>query len=72
MPEKLVSIEEAADFFSVKKSFLYEQCRLKKIPSYRVGKFRRFRISELEVYLQGQRDGPDGSGPLEPETSGHG
>jgi len=70
MAENLVGIEEAARFLSVKVSWLYEQVRLGRVPSYRIGKFRRFRISELEAYLQARRDGPDGSGPLEALTRG--
>lgn len=70
MPEKLIGIEEAAEYLAVRVSFLYEQCRLGKIPSYRVGKFRRFRLSELESWLSERKDGPDGSGPLEGEIRG--
>jgi excisionase family DNA binding protein len=70
MAENLVGIEEAARFLSVKVSWLYEQVRLGKVPSYRIGKFRRFRISELEAYLQARRDGPNSSRPLEAETRG--
>lgn len=70
MPENLIGIEEAARFLSVKVSWLYEQVRLGRVPSYRVGKFRRFRMSELEVWLQERRDGPNGSGPLDGELRG--
>ena len=71
-PEKLRAIEEAADFLGVKVSWLYEQVRLDKIPSYRVGRFRRFRISELEAWLQERHDGPDGHGPPVGEIRGRG
>lgn len=62
-PEPLIGIESAADFLAVKKSWLYEQVRLGRVPSYRVGKFRRFRVSELEGWLQGRKDGTNGAGP---------
>lgn len=49
--ERFVGIEEAAAFLGVKVSYLYELVRLGRAPSYKVGKFRRFRISELEVWV---------------------
>lgn len=58
--EGLLTIEEAAGFLSVKVSWLYEQVRLGRVPSYRVGKFRRFRRGELEEWLRGRKDGPNG------------
>ncbi len=48
-PEPFVDIEAAAKFLGVKVSYLYEECRLGRIPSYKLGKFRRFRLSELEA-----------------------
>lgn len=56
--EALIGIEAAASFLSVKVSWLYEQVRLGRVPSYRVGKFRRFRVSELEAWLKDRHDGP--------------
>lgn len=56
--EALIGIEAAALFLSVKVSWLYEQVRLGRVPSYRVGKFRRFRVSELEAWLKERHDGP--------------
>lgn len=56
--EALIGIEAAARLLSVKVSWLYEQVRLGRVPSYRVGKFRRFRVSELEAWLKGRHDGP--------------
>ncbi len=60
-PEALIGIEAAARFLDVKVSWLYEQVRLGRVPSYRVGKFRRFRISELEAWLRTRKDGPGGA-----------
>ncbi len=71
MAEGLIGIEEASRFLSVKVSWLYEQVRLGRVPSYRVGKFRRFRMSELETWLLERKDGPDGSGPLDDIPRGH-
>ncbi len=53
--ESLIGIEEVAGFLCVKVSCLYEQVRLGRVPSYRVGTFCRFRMSELEAWLQERR-----------------
>ncbi len=53
--EGLIGIEEVAGFLCVKVSWLYEQVRLGRVPSYRVGTFCRFRMSELEAWLQERR-----------------
>ncbi len=55
--EPFVGIEEASRFLSVKVSWTYEQVRLGRLPSYRIGKFRRFRLSELEAWATGQTNG---------------
>ena len=49
-PEPFVGIEAASEFLAVKPSWLYEQVRLGKVPSVKVGRFRRFRLSQLEVW----------------------
>ncbi len=70
MHEHLIGIEDAARHLAVKVSWLYEQVRLGKVPSYRIGKFRRFRASELEEWLQARRDGPKDGKPLNKELMG--
>ncbi|HEV8421308.1 MAG TPA: helix-turn-helix domain-containing protein [Actinomycetota bacterium] len=60
--EGLLTVEDAAAFLAVKVSWLYEAVRLGRVPSYRVGKFRRFRRSELEVWLRERRDGDGAAG----------
>lgn len=57
--EPLIGIEAAARFLDVKVSWLYEQVRLGRVPSYRVGKFRRFRMGELESWLRARHDGAE-------------
>lgn len=53
--EPFVAIEEAARFLGVKVSWLYEQVRhpASKVPSYKVGAFRRFKLSELDSWARG-------------------
>ncbi len=65
-PEPFVDVEVAARFLGVKTSWLYDQVRLNKVPSYKLGALRRFRISELAVWAQGNAAGavqPKGDRP---------
>jgi excisionase family DNA binding protein len=55
--ELFVNIQAAAAFLGVKMSWLYEQCRLSRVPSYKVGKYRRFRLSELEAWVKERQTG---------------
>ncbi len=55
--EPFVRIEDAARFLGVKCSWLYEQCRLGRIPSYKMRKYRRFRLSELEQWVKDRGNG---------------
>ncbi len=57
--EPFVRIEEAADFLGVKVSWLYEQVRLNKVPSYKVGAFRRFKLTELDAWAKGNGNHAD-------------
>ena len=54
--ERFVAIQEAADFLGVKISWIYEQARLNRMPSHKVGHFRRFRLSELEEWARGPQE----------------
>jgi excisionase family DNA binding protein len=55
--EAFVKIEQAADFLGVRVSWVYEQVRLGKLPSYKVGVFRRFRLSELDAWARENQNG---------------
>ncbi len=55
--EPFVDLETASAFLGVKPTWTYEQVRLGKLPSYKVGKFRRFRLSELEAWMQSRHEG---------------
>ncbi len=59
--EPFVGIEDAAKFLGVRPSWLYEGCRLSRVPHYKVGKYLRFRLSELEGWIQRHENG--GPGP---------
>ena len=53
--EPLVDILAAATYLNVKISWVYEQVRLDRMPSSKVGHRRRFRLSELEAWVRGSR-----------------
>jgi excisionase family DNA binding protein len=56
--EPLVTVEEAAEFLGVRVGTVYLWAESERIPSYKVGNLRRFRLSELEAYLHARRTGP--------------
>ncbi len=64
--EPFVGIEEASRFLGVKISWLYEAVRLNRVPSYKIGSFRRFRLSELEAWARGQRNAAGEGGNSHP------
>jgi len=55
--EPFVDLEAASAFLGVKDTWMYEAVRLGRVPSYKVGKFRRFRISELEAWMRERHEG---------------
>jgi excisionase family DNA binding protein len=52
--EPFVGVDEAARHLAVKVSWLYEAVRLNKVPSYKIGPFRRFKLSELDAWARGE------------------
>jgi excisionase family DNA binding protein len=61
--EPLVTVAEAATFLGVQVGTVYLWAETERIPSYKIGNLRRFRLSDLEAHVQAQRAGP-------PEQSG--
>ena len=50
--EGFVGVESAAAFLDVKVSWIYEMVRPRKIPSYKIGPFRKFKLSELDTWAR--------------------
>jgi excisionase family DNA binding protein len=50
--ESFVGVTEVAALLAVKVSWVYEMVRLGKLPSYKIGPFRRFRLSEIEAWAR--------------------
>ena len=58
MTEKLIGIQAAAEYLGVPKSTLYVWTCRKKIPCIRISsRMLRFRLSELEAWLQSKTQG---------------
>jgi excisionase family DNA binding protein len=63
--DPLVTVEEAATFLGVQPGTVYLWAETGRIPSYKIGTLRRFRLSDLEAHLRAHRQGPE-----EPRTDG--
>jgi hypothetical protein len=58
MPEEFVGVADLERQFGVPASWWYAQAEAEKIPSYKIGKYRRFRVSEIVAHFEAQRRGP--------------
>jgi len=50
--ERLVGVEELAYYLGVPKSWIYSRTRINELPCYQVGKYIKFRISEVMATLK--------------------
>jgi predicted DNA-binding transcriptional regulator AlpA len=50
--ERYVNIDEAAQFLSIKKSWLYQNHKLAGVPSHYIGRKLVFKIYELDAWVQ--------------------
>jgi excisionase family DNA binding protein len=53
-PEPYVDVQAVADFLGVPKSWVYEQARRYGMPHRFAGRYLRFRLSEVEAWLDKQ------------------
>lgn len=53
----LVDVQELSRRYGPPKSWWYAKAEAGELPSYKLGKYRRFRISEIESWLAAQRQG---------------
>ena len=61
-PEPFVSVDQLARLLGVPTSWVYERTARGDIPHYRIGRYVRFRVSEVERWLA-ESPGPAGGGP---------
>jgi excisionase family DNA binding protein len=50
--EALLTVESLSDYLHVSKQWVYERVHLKEIPCIKVGKFPRFKKSEIDFWLE--------------------
>lgn len=55
--EPMVDVKVLEEVYGTPRSWWYTAAENGKVPSYRVGKYRRFRLSEIEAWLSAQRQG---------------
>jgi excisionase family DNA binding protein len=56
--EKLLGVHDIAERTGWEPSWIYAQAAAKKIPFFKTGKYLKFRWSEVEAWLEAQRQGP--------------
>ena len=53
-----VGVKDLKERFGPPESWWYAQAEAGRIPSYKVGKYRRFKLDEIERWLAEQKQGP--------------
>jgi excisionase family DNA binding protein len=53
--EPYVDVRAAAEFLGVSKEWVYEQAKRYGLPHHFVGRYLRFRLSEIEAWMDEQR-----------------
>lgn len=54
MPERLMTIEEVAEFFNVTKGAIYKRIQRGQIPYIKMGALLRFDPRQIEAYIKAQ------------------
>ncbi|MBE0448814.1 MAG: helix-turn-helix domain-containing protein [Actinobacteria bacterium] len=57
--ERLIGVEELSKLLGVQECYVYSLTHRKKIPFIKLGKYLRFRPSEVTAFLEAQKEGPD-------------
>ncbi len=53
--ESFVNVKTAAEFLGIPENTCYKLALARKVPSYKAGKLRRFKLSELSAWMEGNR-----------------
>lgn len=57
--EEFVDVNSLAKKFGPPASWWYQKAESGEVPSYKLGKYRRFRMAEIESWLQSRRSGSE-------------
>ena len=52
MTDRLLTADEVAEYLSVPKSWVYESTRSGAMPCITLGKYRRYRLADVERWLE--------------------
>lgn len=53
----LLDMDQASKYLNIKKDTLYAMCMRKAIPVVKIGKLNRFKLSDLETFVNQNRQG---------------
>lgn len=56
--EPMVDVKKLEEIYGNPRSWWYAAAETGRVPSYRIGKYRKFRLSEVEAWIEAQRQGP--------------
>ena len=56
--DRLLTVQDVAEWLAVPVSWVYAAAESGKLPSVRVGRYRRFHRADIERYLEQQRQRP--------------
>jgi excisionase family DNA binding protein len=56
--EVLVGVREVSRKYDLPTSWLYAKAEAREIPHLKIGKYVRFRLSEVSAWIEAQRRGP--------------
>jgi hypothetical protein len=56
--EPMVNVKQLQEIYGNPVSWWYQAAETGRVPSYRIGKYRKFRLSEVERWIESQHQGP--------------
>ena len=57
-PAPLLTTGEAADYLNLPASWVGQEARAKRLPCVELGRYRRFRVEDLERWIDSRVSGP--------------
>ena len=56
---RLLTVRDVADMLNVKESWVYIKTETRELPHVKLGRYLRFRLSDIESYLRSQQRGAE-------------
>lgn len=53
--DRYISLKETADYLNISKETLYLWVKTNKIPAYKLGRFWKFRVSEIDRWMENEK-----------------